>query len=281
MTMDSVINAMTVDVEDYFQVSAFEKYIQKDSWDNLELRVEANVERLITIFENSGISATFFMLGWIAERCPGMIHRIVDAGHELASHGYSHVRIGQQQKHELREDIIKTKTILEDISGIPIIGYRAASFSISSIDHWAYDVLEEAGFKYSSSIYPVRHDIYGVPDAPRFPYKPENGNLLEIPMTTMEFCGIRIPCAGGGYFRLFPYQLSRWLIRRINSKEIMPCIFYFHPWELDVDQPRLNNLDLKTRFRHYNNIDNMEKRLLQLFRDFKWGRMDNIFLSAK
>ncbi len=276
--MPAIKNAMTVDVEDYFQVSAFENYINKGNWNSLELRVEANVDRILSIFSDCNVSATFFMLGWIAERCPLMIKKIIASGHELASHGYSHVRIAQQQQSEFREDITRTKKILEDSGGVAIIGYRAASFSINERDHWAHTELEQAGFQYSSSIYPIRHDLYGVPDAPRFPYKPNDGELLEIPLTTMELPGFRIPCAGGGYFRLFPYSLSRWLIQRINSKEEKPCIFYFHPWELDIDQPRQKNLNIKTRFRHYNNIHRMENRLRKLVGDFKWDRMDRIFL---
>ena len=269
---------MTVDVEDYFQVSAFDKYIKRDNWDNLELRVEANVENILSIFEDCNISATFFMLGWIAERCPTMIHKIVASGHELASHGYSHIRIAQQQQDEFRTDVTNTRKLLEDIGGVPVIGYRAASFSINRKEHWAHNELEQAGFKYSSSIYPIRHDLYGVPDAPRFPYRPNNGNLLEIPLTTMDIFGLRIPSGGGGFFRLFPYTLSSWLIRRINTREGKSCIFYFHPWELDVDQPRQKNLDLKTRFRHYNGIKSMDKRLRKLGMEFEWGRMDSIFL---
>ncbi len=272
---------MTVDVEDYFQVSAFEKYIRKDGWNSLGLRVETNVERILSIFAEQNISATFFMLGWIAERCPAMVRRIIDSGHELASHGYAHVRIAQQQQDEFREDITKTRKLLEDIGGVPVIGYRAASFSINSKEHWAHNELQQAGYQYSSSIYPVRHDLYGVPDAPRFPYRPNNGELLEIPLTTLAVSGLRIPCAGGGYFRLFPYALSRWLINRINTHEEKPCVFYFHPWELDVEQPRQEDLDWKTKFRHYNNLGRMEGRLKNLVRDFEWGRMDNIFLQTE
>lgn len=278
--MSSITNAMTVDVEDYFQVSAFEKYIPRESWDDLDLRVEANVDAILEIFSEHDVKATFFLLGWVAEKCPGMIHKITEQGHELASHGYSHVRVHDQQRDEFREDIVKTKQILEDISGKSIAGYRAASFSVNKEEHWVHEELMQAGFKYSSSVYPIRHDLYGIPDGKRYPYKPFDGDLIEVPVTTLEFFGLRIPCGGGGYFRLFPYQLSSWFIRKINSSEKSPCIFYFHPWELDIDQPRLEKLDWKTNFRHYNGIEQMNDRLSRLSKEFVWDRMDNVFLGA-
>ncbi len=271
-------NAMTVDVEDYFQVSAFENYISRDSWDKLPHRVERNVERILALFAEHNISATFFVLGWIAERYPKIIHHIVDAGHELASHGYSHIRITQQEPEAFREDILKTKNLLEDISGVAVNGYRAASYSIDNNNHWAHHELELAGHKYSSSIYPIIHDLYGIPDSPRFHYKVDSGDLLEIPISTYQCFGYRIPCGGGGYFRLFPYFISQSMIRRVNKDEGKPCVFYFHPWELDFDQPRTENIDLKTRFRHYNGLKQMEQRLGKLLKAFNWGRMDKIFL---
>lgn len=277
--MAKLKNAMTVDVEDYFQVSAFENHVERDSWNGLNTRVEANIDRILMIFSESNISATFFTLGWIAERHPAMVKKIVNAGHELASHGYSHIRIAQQKVKEFREDIKKTKHILEDISGKAVIGYRAASFSINATDHWAYQELQTAGFKYSSSIYPVKHDLYGIPKGPRFPFTPDNSDILEVPISTLEIMGARVPCGGGGYFRLFPYSLSSWLIRRINNREGKSCIFYFHPWELDIDQPRIENVSVKTRFRHYNGLKRMEPKLRKLINSFDWDRMDRIFLG--
>lgn len=276
--MTKIKNAMTVDVEEYFQVSAFEPHIRKEDWGNMQSGVESNIDRILSIFNDRSITATFFILGWIAERHGSMIERIASEGHEIASHGFSHVRIHQQNSEEFKEDVTKTKKILEDIVGQEVIGYRAASFSINQQSHWAHKELEEAGFRYSSSVYPVKHDLYGVPDAPRYPYQPNGTAFLEIPITTLSLGRLNIPCGGGGYFRLFPYTLSRKLIAYLNKNEKMSCIFYFHPWEIEVDQPRIDNLRLKTRFRHYNGLKRMESRLQQLTGDFIWGRMDKVFL---
>ena len=222
----------------------------------------------------------FFTLGWIAERYPQIVHRIVENGHELASHGYHHLRASDQKPAEFQEDITRSKKLLEDLSGKAVIGYRAPSFSIGKRNLWALDSLQEAGYRYSSSIYPIQHDHYGMPDAPRFKFHPKaKDGLMELPATTIEFLGRNFPASGGGYFRLFPYSVSRWLMRRVNFADQQPCIFYFHPWEIDADQPRQANIGLKTRFRHYVNLSRTESRIRQLLGDFHWGRMDHIFLS--
>jgi polysaccharide deacetylase family protein (PEP-CTERM system associated) len=276
----SLANAMTVDVEDYFQVSAFEPYIARDDWDLLPARVERNTDRLLTLFAEFGVKATFFTLGWIAERHPDLIGRIVDNGHELACHGYSHVRATEQSQEAFRQDVLRARGLLEDIGGAPVKGYRAPSYSIGAKNLWALDVLEEIGFEYSSSIYPVKHDLYGMPEAPRFAFRPTNtGRILEIPVTTVAVCNRNFPCGGGGYFRLFPYLLSKWAIHRVNRKDGQAAVFYFHPWEIDPDQPRQNAIDMKTRVRHYLNLSRMEFRLRQLLRDFQWDTMESIFLA--
>jgi polysaccharide deacetylase family protein (PEP-CTERM system associated) len=280
MTSPPIKNAMTVDVEDYFQVSAFERTIDRTQWEHLPCRVEQNTNRILDLFDNAGIKATFFTLGWVAERYPNLIKRIVNEGHELASHGYSHVRVTQQQPAEFREDITKTKKLLEDLSGAEVQGYRAASYSIVASNLWALDELAEAGYQYSSSVYPVKHDLYGIPDAPRFAYRPRGGEgILEIPITTIRVGSKNLPCGGGGFFRLYPYALSRWALRKVNRSEGQPGMFYFHPWEIDPDQPRQKEISYKTRFRHYLNLDKMENRLQALMRDFSWGRMDDIFFK--
>ena len=273
-------NAMTVDVEDYFQVSAFEKYVSRDDWDKIPCRVEANTNRILDVFSSHNVKATFFTLGWVAQRYPQLIKRIVSEGHELASHGMDHVRATQQTPEEFRADITKTKSILEDVSGQPIKGYRAASYSINKSNMWALDILMETGHAYSSSIYPVKHDLYGIPDAPRFSYRPRGKEgILEIPITTLELYGKKLPGGGGGFFRLYPYALSSRIVKRVNNKDAQPCIFYFHPWEIDSSQPKQEGLDMRTKFRHYLNLDKMESRLEKLLREFSWGRMDDIFLG--
>ena len=276
------INAMTVDVEDYFQVSAFEGIIDRSLWDNIPCRVEGNTDRILNLFAEKEIKATFFTLGWVAERYPDLVKRIVSEGHELASHGFAHTRVTQQSPKEFRADIEKTKQLLEDISGSEVRGYRAPSYSIGETNLWALDELCEAGYRYSSSIYPVKHDLYGMPEASRFAFRPrgEQG-ILEIPITTIRFGDKNLPCGGGGFFRLYPYAVSRWALRRFNQKEGRSGMFYFHPWEIDSDQPRQSGIGLKTRFRHYLNLGRMEQRLKALLRDFEWGRMDHIFLDKK
>ncbi len=278
----TIRNAMTVDVEDYFQVSAFEQHIARTDWKHLPCRVERNMDLILTLFDEAHIKATFFVLGWIAERYPKMIQRLVNAGHELASHGYEHKRIIHQTPLEFRADIRRTKALLEDLTGVAVIGYRAASYSINRDNQWAHEELHAAGYLYSSSIYPIRHDLYGIPDAPRFRYFPipQTPHFSEIPITTIELFKKRFPCGGGGYFRLYPYAVSRAAIARINHSEQQPAIFYFHPWELDPDQPRQSGIGIKTYFRHYLNLHRMAQRLRQLLADFSWDRMDHVFLHS-
>ena len=276
-TIDNPLtNALTIDVEDYFQVSAFAPYIKRTEWNSLECRVERNVDRILEILANHKTKATFFTLGWIAERYPQLILRIVEQGHELASHGYGHERASDQTEDTFFADIHLAKVILEDLCGVEVKGYRAPSFSIGAGNLWAFDCLARAGYRYSSSVYPIRHDHYGMPDSPRFAYRVRPG-LLEIPVTTLRALGRNLPSSGGGYFRLLPYALSRWMLKRVNLGDKQSGIFYFHPWEIDVGQPRVAGIGSKTRFRHYVNIPRMEGRLTQLLSDFKWGRMDEVF----
>lgn len=271
---------MTVDVEDYFQVSAFESHISRERWEHLPRRVEHNTHRILDLFAAHQVQATFFTLGWVAERHPALIGRIVADGHELASHGYSHVRATRQTPAEFRDDVIRTKALLEDLGSVAVRGYRAASYSIGAGNLWALAELEQAGYHYSSSIYPIRHDLYGMPEAPRFAFRPDNAPaLLEVPVTTVTLLGRTLPCGGGGYFRLWPYALSRWALRRVNHRDGQSGVFYFHPWEIDPGQPRQPGIGLKTRVRHYLNLHRMERRLGSLLRDFRWDRMDRVFLA--
>ncbi len=271
---------MTVDVEDYFQVEAFSHQVDRSDWMDFESRIERNVDRLLQQFSDHNARGTFFTLGWTAERYPALIKRIIDAGHELASHGYDHTRVDRQSPDKFRLDVRKTKQILEDVGGVEVRGYRAASFSISNKTPWVFQILADEGYRYSSSIYPIHHDLYGMPSAPRFAYTPdENCEFLEVPITTLSLLSRKLPCGGGGYFRLYPYAFSRWAMRRVNRKDHQPCVFYLHPWEIDPDQPRMPNLSPKTRFRHYLNLRRMEDRLHRLLRDFTWDRMDRIFLG--
>ena len=273
-------NAMTVDVEDYFQVSAFAAHIPRESWETIPCRVEKNIDRILSLLDEKQAKATFFTLGWIAERYPAMVKNIVSNGHELASHGWAHQRVSDQEPQEFLDDIVRSKALLEDISGQKVLGYRAPSFSIGSNTLWALDLLEEAGYRYSSSIYPIQHDHYGMPDAPRFAFYPKNNSgLLELPVTTVCLFKRNIPAGGGGYFRLWPYAFSHWLLQRINHLEKHSAIFYFHPWEIDYEQPRQKGINAKTKFRHYFNLRHMEGRVKALTRDFSWDRMDRIFLE--
>jgi polysaccharide deacetylase family protein (PEP-CTERM system associated) len=275
-------NAMTIDVEDYFQVSAFAPHIPRESWPSMTCRVERNVDRILALLRERDVKATFFTLGWIAERYPQVVRAIVDEGHELASHGYGHLRASDQSEEEFRDDITRSKAVLEDISGQQVLGYRAPSFSIGTRNLWALDTLRNAGYRYSSSIYPIQHDHYGMPDAPRFAFYPngEDG-LLEVPITTVRMMDRNLPAGGGGYFRFFPYAVSRWFLNKVNRDDRESGIFYFHPWEIDPGQPRQQGVGFKTRFRHYVNLDRMEARLRALTRDFEWDRMDRIFLHEK
>jgi len=279
MLAPSICNALTIDVEDYFQVSAFAPYIRRDQWTAQECRVERNVDRILAMLAEREVQATFFTLGWVAERYPSLVRRIVDGGHELASHGYGHERASDLSPDAFRQDVTRAKKLLEDLSGNPVKGYRAPSFSIGTGNLWAFDTLAQAGYAYSSSVYPIRHDHYGMPDSPRFAYRLSSG-MLEVPVTTVRMMNRNLPSSGGGYFRLLPYAWSRWLLRRVNSQDREAAVFYFHPWEIDVGQPRIAGIDAKTRFRHYVNIARMEDRLRHLLQDFRWGRMDQIFLGA-
>jgi polysaccharide deacetylase family protein (PEP-CTERM system associated) len=274
--LPALTNALTVDVEDYFQVSAMGPHIARDSWDAQPCRVERNVQRLLAMFAQHGAHATFFTLGWVAERYPQLVRDIVAGGHELASHGYGHLRASDQSQADFAQDVRRAKALLEDIGGKEVQGYRAPSFSIGHANAWAFDVLLDAGYRYSSSVYPVQHDHYGMPDAPRFPYAARPG-LTEIPITTTRVLGRNLPAGGGGYFRLAPYRLSRWALRRVNAIDRHPAIFYMHPWEIDPGQPRIAGTGLKTRFRHYVNLSRTEPRLAQLLQDFNWGRVDEVF----
>jgi polysaccharide deacetylase family protein (PEP-CTERM system associated) len=275
-TSSPPVNALTVDVEDYFQVSALAPHIDRSTWDDRPCRVERNVQRLLALFAERDAKATFFTLGWVAERYPQLVRDIVAGGHELASHGYGHLRASDQTPDQFRDDIGRAKKLLEDIAGVPVLGYRAPSFSIGYTNPWAFDVLLDTGYRYSSSVYPVQHDHYGMPDAPRFPYQVRPG-LVEIPVTTTRLLGRNVPAGGGGYFRLAPYALSRWALRRVNRIDQRPAIFYFHPWEIDPGQPRVSGTSLKTRFRHYVNLARTEPRLGRLLGDFRWGRVDEVF----
>lgn len=272
-------NAMSVDVEDYFQVLAFEPWLKGQSWDAFECRIPRNVERILALFEAQGVRATFFTLGWVAQKFPQLVRRIADGGHEIASHGYEHARVTEQTPEEFRADVTRTRKLLQDVSGQPVNGYRAASFSIGHRNLWALDVLQDCGHLYSSSIYPIRHDFYGMPGAPRFAFRMRKGSLLEVPVTTVKVLGRTLPCGGGGYFRLLPYRLFRSGLKRVNAVDGQPGVFYFHPWEIDPDQPRIGHAGFKSRFRHYLNLGRMERRLTRLLGDFRWDRMDRVFLD--
>ena len=274
----AITNALTIDVEDYFQVSAFAPYIARSEWERRECRVERNVERILEMLAARGVKATFFTLGWIAERYPQLVRSIVHQGHELASHGHGHQRATELSPIEFRADIERAKGVLEDVGATHVRGYRAPSFSIGAGNLWAFDCLARAGYAYSSSVYPIRHDHYGMPESPRFAHRLDPG-MLEIPMTTLRVLNRNLPSSGGGYFRLLPYAMSRWMLRRVNASDREAAIFYFHPWEIDVDQPRIAGISAKTRFRHYVNIGRMEARLEHLLADFAWDRMDRIFLD--
>lgn len=271
-------NAMTIDVEDYFQVEAFASTIDRSDWESLPGRVERNTERLLEILAESGVEATFFILGWVAERHPQLVRGVVAQGHEVASHGFCHLRVDRQTPEEFRDDVRRSKRVLEDLGGVPVRGYRAPTFSIGGGSKWAHAILAEEGYSYSSSVYPVKHDLYGTPEAPRTPFSPVAG-MLEIPLTSVRMLGVDMPVSGGGYFRLLPYQVTRGLLhyaRRVNHS---PAVFYLHPWEIDPEQPRQQSAPWKSRFRHYLNLDRTERRLRRLLRNFTWTRMDRLFLS--
>ncbi len=270
-------NALTIDVEEYFQVSAFEKCIDRSKWSTFPSRVERNINVILDLLDESNVKATFFILGWIAERHPNLIRQVHDNGHEIACHGLQHVRVNSQNTEQFKSDVVQAKKILEDVISSSVKGYRAASFSINDKNIWALDVLKENGFAYSSSINPIRHDLYGMPDAPRFPFKVKNDSILEIPISTVRMIGRNWPCGGGGFFRILPYNLFRAGLRKINQQEKKSAIFYFHPWEIDAEQPRVENAPLKSSFRHYHNLHKTLPRLKILLSDFNWDRVDQVY----
>jgi polysaccharide deacetylase family protein (PEP-CTERM system associated) len=275
----ALVNALTIDVEDYFQVSALAPHFPLAHWDSVPCRVERNVDRVLALLADAGAHATFFTLGWIAQRYPGMLRRIAAQGHEIASHGYAHERVTSLTPTAFLADLARAKAILEDVCGGPVQGYRAPSFSISRGNEWAFDCIAQSGHRYSSSVYPVRHDHYGMPDAPRFAYRVRE-DLLEVPVTTSRVLRTNLPAGGGGYFRLLPYPVSHWMIERVNRVERQPAVFYFHPWEIDPGQPRVAGATLRTRFRHYVNLQRTEQRLQRLLRDLHWERLDRVFLPG-
>lgn len=270
------LNAMTVDVEDYFQVSAFEDVLPSEKWDSIELRVDRNTHRLLDLFAEHNVKSTFFTLAWVAKRCPEVIKRIVSEGHELASHGVAHQRLTTMSPEQAKHDIQTSKSILEDISGTEIRGYRAPSFSVNENNEWVYDILLETGFKYSSSTYPIEHDLYGVPNWPRFKYTRPEG-IVEIPVPTVQNKGNNIGIGGGGYFRLYPYWLSKKRIETFMRQENAPYSFYFHPWEIDPEQPKINDASFKSKVRHYINLGRMEGKLVNLLSDYRWGTMQDAY----
>ncbi len=277
----SQTHAMTCDVEDYFQVSAFDGIVPQSRWAELDCRIPRNIDNILQLFSDHDAKATFFTLGWVAEQHPEVIRRIVDQGHELGSHGMCHRRVWSQEPEEFRQDAHQARELLQDVGGVSVVGYRAASWSIDARTPWAHRILSEIGYRYSSSVYPISHDHYGAPGSPRQPHKIDGVSLIEIPPTTARFLNRNIPVGGGGFFRLFPLTLSHYFIRRHQSNETYPYLFYFHPWEIDPDQPRLSGASLRARFRHYLNLGKFEKRLCALLRDYQWGRMDAIYLGGE
>ncbi len=268
-------NGLSVDVEDWFQVGAFERVIERDAWEGLAARVERNCDSIIEMFAEAGVQGTFFTLGWVAKRHPRLMRRIVDAGHELASHGWDHERVFRFDPAAFARDLEMSRKAIEDAGGVAVTGYRAPSFSIDQRTPWAYEVLAAQGFAYSSSVAPVAHDHYGWREAPRFAFRPLPGSdLIEIPVTTATFAGRRLAAGGGGFFRVLPYGFSRWAIRQVNRRDERPAVFYFHPWEIDPDQPRVPGAPLRSRLRHYTNLDAVGGKLRQLIHEFAWGRMD-------
>jgi len=270
---------MTVDVEDYFQVSAFDPYISRANWKNISGRVEKSTDRLLELFDHHDVTATFFTLGWVAQNYPALVRRIIDQGHDLASHGMDHQRVTSLKREEFSEDVYQSKMILEQVSGTEITGYRAPSYSFSSDTDWAHAVLHENGYRYSSSIAPIKHYFYGISNAPRFSHSHADGQIVEFPITTTRVFNKNYPCGGGGWFRLYPYRLSRWAINRVNKQDNEPAIFYIHPWELDHEQPRVKNLSYATHFRHYQNLRNTEQKLTRLLQDYTWCSIPEAFAT--
>ena len=275
----SIRNAMTVDVEDYFHVTAFADSLDRSRWGSLESRVERNTLHLLELFARHDVRITFFVLGWVAQRFPALIRELQRAGHEIACHGMTHELIYKQSPGTFRQETHAAKALLEELTGTKVRGYRAATYSITAQSLWALDILEELGFEYDSSVFPVRHDLYGIPGASRRPFRVASGRLVEIPLTTVNVAGQSLPCAGGGYFRLLPYAFFRWALGRVNA-EGLPAVFYLHPWEIDPQQPRIG-ASWRSRFRHYTNLDRTEPRLERLLEDFSWGRMDEVFTGER
>jgi polysaccharide deacetylase family protein (PEP-CTERM system associated) len=277
-----MLNALSVDVEDWFQVGAFETVISRDSWDALTPRVERNGHAVLDLFERAGVKGTFFTLGWVAERYPALIRRIVAGGHEIASHGWDHARVFTMNANSFRTDLRRARAAIEDAGGQSPVGYRAPSFSIDTRTPWAHAVLAEEGYAYSSSVAPVRHDHYGWPEAPRFAFRPlADAELIELPVTTVELGGRRMAAGGGGFFRLLPYRFSSWAISRVNRAERRPAVFYFHPWEIDPGQPRAAGAPLRSRLRHYTNLGVMEAKLVKLLGAHRWGRTDEVVRAER
>ena len=275
MIFKAPVNGLSVDVEDWFHVGAFEDVIARDNWESLADRVERNVLEILDLFDEADVKATFFTLGWVAQKHPALMRRIADAGHELASHGWDHARVHTMGQKQFGEDIARARKVIEDAAGVPVTGYRAPSFSIDHRTPWAYVELAEQGYAYSSSVAPITHDHYGWREAPRFAFRPLPwSDLLEIPVTTAELGGKRLAAGGGGFFRVLPYGFSRWAIRQVNRRDHRPAVFYFHPWEIDPGQPRVDGAPLKSRLRHYTNLHRMAVKLRQLIHEFAWGRMD-------
>ena len=273
----NLISGFSVDVEDWFQVGAFEKVIDRKDWDSLAVRVDHNTNHLLDMCAELGVKATFFTLGWVAARHPALMRRIVEQGHELASHGWAHARVFTLDAETFAADIGDARKALEDASGAAVKGYRAPSFSIDQRTPWAHPILAEQGYAYSSSVAPIAHDHYGWRSAPRFAFRPVAGaDLVEIPVTTVEWAGRRMAAGGGGFFRVLPYAFSHWAMKRVTQQEGRPIIFYFHPWEIDKDQPPVAHAPLRSRLRHYTNIDGMEPKLRRMLKDFAWGRMDQV-----
>lgn len=273
-----LVNALTVDVEDYFHVSAFSNHIDRNHWDRYACRVEANTHALLEMFDQAAVKATFFVLGWVAERYPSLIQEIAAAGHEVACHGYSHELVYRQSPAVFREESQRSKHILENITHKPVKGYRAASYSITAKSTWALDILAELGFQYDSSIFPVHHDRYGMPNARREPHvlkTPQGHPLVEFPLSTFEIGRYRLPISGGGYFRLFPYWFTRYALNRINTTDKLPFIFYLHPWEIDPNQPRVA-AGMLSRFRHYQNLGRCQERLEKLLQDFSFDTVEQV-----
>ena len=270
-------NALSVDVEDWFQVGAFETVISRDSWETRERRVERNTDAVLALFDEAGVKATFFTLGWVAARHPALVRRIAEAGHEIASHGWDHKRVFAMSEAEFRADLIRAREEIEAASGQEVRGYRAPSFSVDQRTPWAHPVLAEQGYAYSSSVAPIRHDHYGWPESPRFAWRPVPGaDLIELPVTTFEFAGRRFAAGGGGFFRLLPFALSNWAVGRVNAAEERPAIFYFHPWDMDDAQPRVADAPLRSKLRHYTNLSAMRPKLLKLLNAHEWGRTDEV-----